>query len=82
MYDDQTGNGLRDKAELLESLDPDVFRLLDAVSIARSRRQIEKFYPGELDHIGQFPVQSEPSPPALPHPIKHAWFSLRGNAAV
>ena len=58
--DDQTGNGVRDKAELLESLDPDVFRLLDAVSIARSRRQIEKFYSGELDRIGHFPVHDPP----------------------
>ena len=58
--DDQTGNGVRDKAELLESLDPDVFRLLGAVSIARSRRQIEKFYSGELDRIGHFPVHDPP----------------------
>ena len=58
--DDQRGNGVRDKAELLESLDPDVFRLLGAVSIARSRRQIEKFYSGELDRIGHFPVHDPP----------------------
>ena len=56
------------KAELLESLDPDVFRLLEAVSIARSRRQIEKLLlQGELDNIGHFP-SSRPTRQPLPVP--------------
>ena len=50
----------RDKAVLLESLGADFLRLLDAVSIARSRRQIEKFYAREMDQIGQFPTHAPP----------------------
>ena len=57
---DNTGKARRDKMELLESLGPDVFRLLDAVSIARSRRQIERFYTREIDHIGRFPRHEVP----------------------
>ena len=57
---DNTGNARRDKMELLESLGPDVFRLLGAVSIARSRRQIERFYTREIDHIGRFPRHEVP----------------------
>ena len=57
---DNTGKARRDKMELLESLGPDVFRLLDAVSIARSRRQIERFYTREIDHIGRFPRHEAP----------------------
>ena len=62
---DQAGKNSRDKEELLDSLDPDVFRLLDAVSIARSRRHIEQFYSGEVDRIGRFP---DHGPPDNRHP--------------
>ena len=62
----QAGQPFRDKAALLESLDPDVFRLLDAVSIARSRRQIKQFYAREIDRIGRFP---EHDPPDNRHPL-------------
>ncbi len=55
-----TRNGKRDKAELLESLGADFLRLLDAVSIARSRRQIERFYSQEMERIGQFPTHDRP----------------------
>ena len=57
---DSTGKAHRDKMKLLESLGPDVFRLLGAVSIARSRRQIEHFYSREIDHIGRFPIHDPP----------------------
>ena len=62
----QAGKRVRNKTELLESLDPDVFRLLDAVSIARSRRQINQFYAQEIDRIGRFP---EHDPPDNRHPL-------------
>ena len=57
---DNTGKAHRNKMELLENLGPDVFRLLDAVSIARSRRQIERFYTREIDRIGRFPTHEAP----------------------
>ena len=55
----------RDKAALLESLGPDFFRLLDGVSIARSRRHVELFYGQEMARIGRFPSHE---PPVNEHP--------------
>lgn len=69
---DNAGNARRDKLELLESLGPDVFRLLDAVSIARSRRQIKRFYSREIDHIGRFPTHEAPD-------NRHPPTDLRGE---
>lgn len=43
----------RTQKELLEKLPTGVFSLLDGVSVARSRRQIERFYAS--DEIGNFP---------------------------
>ena len=53
-------NGGFDKAQLLERLGPDFFRLLDGVSISRSRRQIKQFYAAEMERIGQFPRHAKP----------------------
>ena len=53
-------NGGFDKSELLERLGPDFFRLLDGVSISRSRRQIKQFYAAEMERIGQFPRHAKP----------------------
>ena len=56
----QTAGRSRDKAKLLESLGADFLRLLDGVSISRSRRQIEKFYADEMERVGQFPRHEAP----------------------
>ena len=53
-------NGQRNKRELLDNLGSDFYRLLGGVSIARSRRQIEEFYAGEIDRIGRFPDREKP----------------------
>ena len=50
----------RNKVDLLEKLGPEFFRLLDAVSISRSRRQIERFYSTDIDSIGSFPEHEVP----------------------
>ena len=50
----------RDKSKLLVELGADFFKLLDGVSIARSRRQIETFYAEEMSRIGEFPKQLKP----------------------
>ena len=50
----------RDKAQLVAKLGPEFLRLLDAVSIARSRRQIERFYTQEMVRIGRFPTHERP----------------------
>ncbi len=43
---------------LLEALNFDYFKLLDLLTIARSRRHIEKYY--DLDAIGRFPERAKP----------------------
>jgi len=43
---------------LLESLNFDYFKLLDLVTIARSRKHIEKYY--NIDEIGKFPERKKP----------------------
>lgn len=52
--------GKRDKTQLLEALGSDFLRLLDGLSISRSRRQIEKFYSADMSRVGQFPHRSKP----------------------
>ena len=58
---DQANRSRRDKAQLLEQLGADFLRLLDGVSISRSRRQIEQFYAAEMERIGQFPQRENPT---------------------
>lgn len=53
-------NHRRSKTELLENLGIDFFRLLGAVSISRSRRQVEAFYSQEMRKIGKFPKRENP----------------------
>ena len=53
-------DGRRNKSQLLESLGADFLRLLDGVSISRSRRQIEQVYRQEMDRIGRFPEHIAP----------------------
>ena len=48
----------RTTARLLNELDFDFFNLLDAVTIARSRKHIEKFY--DTTDIGRFPDRLKP----------------------
>ncbi len=57
---DQARSGRRDKAKLLENLGADFLRLLDGVSISRSRHQIERFYADEMERVGQFPKHETP----------------------
>ncbi|MCY4358943.1 MAG: helicase-related protein [Gammaproteobacteria bacterium] len=52
--------GVCDKNELLEDLGTDFLTLLDAVTIARSRKHICNFYPEETESIGGFPQRSRP----------------------
>lgn len=48
----------RTTAALLEKLDFDFFELLDSVTIARSRKHIEKYYDSKA--IGKFPTRLKP----------------------
>lgn len=55
------GSRRRDKAALLGTLNSDLFRLLNATSIARSRKHIKQFYSEELVRIGAFPNRDKPN---------------------
>ncbi|HUX88148.1 MAG TPA: helicase-related protein, partial [Chloroflexota bacterium] len=45
---------------LLERLGSDFFKLLDALTIARSRRHIERYYRASLEELGGFPTRTAP----------------------
>ena len=49
---------LRTTDKLMRMLDFDFFEILDAVTIARSRRHIEKYY--NVGEIGKFPSRLPP----------------------
>lgn len=48
----------RDTEKLLDMLNFDYFKLLDLVTIARSRKHIEKYY--DVSEIGKFPERKKP----------------------
>jgi len=50
----------RTVAKLLEDLGADFFKLLDALTISRSRRHIERFYKSSLAAMGGFPRRAKP----------------------
>ena len=59
-FADWTAAGARDPGALLAALPPALFSLLDGVTIARSRRHIERHYAGSMDQIGRFPTRAVP----------------------
>ena len=52
----------RQTRDLLERLSSAFFKLLDEVTIARSRKHIEKYYPDSLKKLGGFPERKKPLP--------------------
>lgn len=50
----------RKRQDLIKKIGGDFFKLLDGLSIARSRKQIQEYYEHEMDKIGSFPHRSEP----------------------
>ena len=55
----QSGEHRRTR-ELLERLSSAFFKLLDELTIARSRKHIERYYPDSLKELGGFPQRSTP----------------------
>jgi len=47
---------------LLDTLDTRLFKMLDELTISRSRQHIKKYYKHEMDRIGMFPVRAKPIP--------------------
>ena len=52
--------GTRSSQNLLEELSTHFFRLLDGLTIARSRKQIQKYYPDSMRELGGFPKRGKP----------------------
>ncbi len=50
----------RQTRELLERLSSTFFKLLDELTIARSRKHIERYYPDSLAELGGFPERGQP----------------------
>lgn len=48
----------RTQKEFLDMINFSYFKLLDAVTIARSRRHIEKYY--DINEVGEFPIRLKP----------------------
>ncbi|MDD4017310.1 MAG: SNF2-related protein, partial [Kiritimatiellae bacterium] len=57
----------RKTRELIAAIGGNFFKLLDGLSIARSRRQIASYYAGEMKQLGGFPKR--PAPKAIHAPI-------------
>ena len=58
---------LRTSRDLLTAIGGDFFKLLDGLSIARSRKQIATYYSAEMQRLGGFPER--PRPVAIHPPI-------------
>lgn len=52
--------GAKDARELMDRLSAGFFTLLDELTIARSRKHIQKYYRASLVKIGQFPKRKKP----------------------
>jgi len=48
------------RQELMNDLPPGLFKLLDALTIARSRKQLQRHYSSSLSEIGEFPGRNPP----------------------
>ncbi|MEX0290143.1 MAG: helicase-related protein [Flavobacteriaceae bacterium] len=57
----------RTNKDLLQAIGGDFFKLLDGLSIARSRKQIARYYKDEMERLGGFPKR--PKPLSLHPPI-------------
>lgn len=53
-------SGDKDARELMERLPAGFFTLLDEITIARSRKHIQKYYRASMAQIGQFPQRQKP----------------------
>lgn len=52
--------GEKDARELIDKLSASFFTLLDELTIARSRKHIQRYYHSSLEQIGQFPKRKKP----------------------
>ena len=60
IFTDWSKENNRQTRDLLERLSSAFFKLLDELTIARSRKHIETYYPDSLKELGGFPERSKP----------------------
>lgn len=60
VFNDWARDGRRDTRLLLEQLSSDLFKLLDELTIARSRKHIERYYADTIADLGGFPERKKP----------------------
>jgi SNF2 family DNA or RNA helicase len=60
LWADPKKNPNRNVKDLLEQLPSSFFKLLDGLTIARSRRHVERYYKHEMQRIGAFPKRLKP----------------------
>jgi len=68
LWADPKKNPTRNVKELMEQLPSAFFKLLDGLTIARSRRHVERYYKKEMERIGAFPKRLKPisiAPPII-----------------
>jgi ERCC4-related helicase len=56
----EDSNGNRDRRSLLLKLNPAFFKLLDELTIARSRKHVEQYYEESIGAVGNFPKRFPP----------------------
>jgi SNF2 family DNA or RNA helicase len=60
IWADPKRNPHRNSRDLMERLDSDFFKILDELTIARSRKHIKQYYSKEMERIGAFPQRAKP----------------------
>lgn len=60
IWADYKKNPERNVKQLMEKLDSSFFKLLDELTISRSRKHIKSFYKKEMESIGKFPDRLKP----------------------
>lgn len=68
----------RKREGLIDVLDADFLRLLDGVSIARSRRHILEHYKDDMDRLGAFPTRERPESVYADIDLQNPKFSFDG----
>ena len=66
--------GKRTTDNFLDMIDPDYFHLLDLLTIARSRKHIEKYY--GMEDIGEFPERLKPDNKKADIDIENAFLGM------
>jgi SNF2 family DNA or RNA helicase len=68
--------GQRKTRDLISAIGGDFFKLLDGLSIARSRRQIASYYAKEMTKLGGFPARPAPKALSAPIDLKNGFLSF------